>query len=178
VDNSSYETCPNRARPLADRKRISLTLDEVRVAGDRELMEYACYNLLTNAVKYSPQPTEVRISSWRDNGHIRLAVKDQGIGMDPKEVTRIFQKFYRTKRAEESAEAGTGISLAIVEQFVEQQGGMIEVVSQPGAGSCFTLVLSRRCGARLHFSRSRPFGRLRGPRTLAPCSSTKSAMSV
>ena len=59
-------------------------------------MEYACYNLLTNALKYSPQHTEVRISSWRDNGHIRLAVKDQGIGMDPKEVTRIFQKFYRT----------------------------------------------------------------------------------
>jgi signal transduction histidine kinase len=92
------ETCTNRARPLADRKRISLTLDEVgdelRVAGDRELMEYACYNLLTNALMYSPQHTEVRISSWRDN--IRLAVKDQGIGMDPKEVTRIFQKFYRT----------------------------------------------------------------------------------
>src|SRR6516162_5271708 len=52
------ETCTDRARPLADRKRTSLTLDkvgdELRVAGDRELMEYACYNLLTNALKYSP----------------------------------------------------------------------------------------------------------------------------
>jgi len=62
------ETCTDRARPLADRKRTSLTLDkvggELRVAGDRELMEYACYNLLTNALKYSPRHTEVRISSW------------------------------------------------------------------------------------------------------------------
>ena len=59
-------------------------------------MEYACYSLLTNALKYSPQHTEVRISSWRDNGHIRLAVKDQGIGMGAEEVTRIFRKFYRS----------------------------------------------------------------------------------
>ena len=62
------ETCTDRARPLADRKRINLTLDQVgdelRVAGDRELTEYACYNLLTNALKYSPRHTEVRISSW------------------------------------------------------------------------------------------------------------------
>lgn len=147
------ETCLDRARPLADRKRISLTLDEVddelRVAGDRELMEYACYNLLTNAVKYSPQRTEVRISGWKDNGHIRVAVKDQGIGMDPKEVRRIFQKFYRTKRAEESGEAGTGIGLAIVQQIVEQHGGAIEVVSRPGAGSCFTLVLPAAAGRPL-----------------------------
>ena len=69
--------------------------------------------------------------------------------MDPKEVTRIFQKFYRTKRAEESGEAGTGIGLAIVQQIVEQHGGVIEVVSQPGAGSCFTLVLPAAAGRPL-----------------------------
>ena len=72
---------------------------------------------------------------------IRIAVKDQGIGMDQKEVKQIFQKFYRTKKAEESGEAGTGIGLSIVQQIVEQHGGRIEVTSQPGAGSCFTLDL-------------------------------------
>jgi len=61
--------------------------------------------------------------------------------MDQKEVKQIFQKFYRTKKAEESGEAGTGIGLSIVQQIVEQHGGQIEVTSQPGAGSCFTLVL-------------------------------------
>ena len=104
-------------------------------------MEYACYNLLTNAVKYSPQRTEVTASAWRDDALVRIAVKDQGIGMDQKEVKQIFQKFYRTKKAEESGEAGTGIGLSIVQQIVEQHGGRIEVTSRPGAGSCFTVVV-------------------------------------
>ena len=88
------------------------------------------------------------------HGQVRIAVKDQGIGMDQKEVKQIFQKFYRTKKAEESGEAGTGIGLSIVQQIVEQHGGQIEVTSQPGAGSCFTLVLpAAPCG------RSRAAGR-------------------
>ena len=139
------EVCLERARQLADRKHISLSVTPVAadlcVTGDRELMEYACYNLLTNAVKYSPQRTEVRISACKDDSRIRIAVQDQGIGMEQKEVKKIFQKFYRTRRAEESGEAGTGIGLSIVQQIVEQHGGQIEVVSQPGKGSCFTLVL-------------------------------------
>ena len=139
------EICVERVRPLGERKHIGITLEPVgeglQVTGDRELMEYACYNLLTNAVKYSPQRTEVTISAGKDGGHVRIAVKDQGIGMDQKEVKQIFQKFYRTKKAEESGEAGTGIGLSIVQQIVEQHGGKIDVTSQPGAGSCFTIVV-------------------------------------
>jgi signal transduction histidine kinase len=139
------EVCVDRVRPLGDRKHIGITLqpipEDISISGDRELMEYACYNLLTNAVKYSPQRTEVTVSGWKDDGQIRIAVKDQGIGMDQKEVKQIFQKFYRTRKAEESGEAGTGIGLSIVQQIVEQHGGRIEVTSQPGAGSCFTLVV-------------------------------------
>jgi signal transduction histidine kinase len=137
--------CVERVRPLAERKRIGVMLapiaPELRVTGDRELMEYACYNLLTNAVKYSPQQTEVTVTGVKDGARVRIAVKDQGIGMDQKEVKQIFRKFYRTKKAEESGEAGTGIGLSIVQQIVEQHRGEIEVTSQPGAGSCFTLVL-------------------------------------
>ena len=137
------ELCVERVRPLAERKHIAITLapipDDLQITGDRELMEYACYNLLTNAVKYSPQRTEVSASAWKESGHIRIAVQDQGIGMDQKEVKQIFQKFYRTKKAEESGEAGTGIGLSIVQQIVEQHGGEIGVTSKPGEGSCFTL---------------------------------------
>ncbi len=139
------ELCVERVRPLAARKRIALQLEpiaeEMQLTGDRELMEYACYNLLTNAVKYSPRQTQVTVSTRHDDRHIRIAVQDQGIGMDQKEVKQIFQKFYRTKKAEESGEAGTGIGLSIVQQIVEQHSGEIEVTSQPGVGSCFTLVL-------------------------------------
>ena len=83
----------------------------------------------------------------KDDHWIYIAVKDQGIGMDQKEVKQIFQKFYRTKKAEESGEAGTGIGLSIVQQIVEQHGGRIEVTSRPGTGSCFTVVMAARAAA-------------------------------
>lgn len=138
------ESCLERVRPLAERKRIALRRGEIADAemlGDRELMEYAVYNLLNNAVKYSPPETDITISARRDNQRLRLSVQDQGIGMDETELKHIFRKFYRTRRAEASGEAGTGIGLAIVEQVVSHHGGRIEVTSKPGAGSCFTLVL-------------------------------------
>jgi signal transduction histidine kinase len=136
--------CVERARVLAARKQIRISLEpvaeDINLNGDRELVEYACYNLLSNAVKYSPQNTETTVSVRRDRERIRISVRDQGIGLDHKEVKQIFQKFYRTKRAEQSGEAGTGIGLSIVEQIVAQHGGAIDVTSQPGEGSCFTLM--------------------------------------
>jgi signal transduction histidine kinase len=145
-------SCMARVTPLAERKQIALILDnpvEGTLLGDRELMEYAFYNLLTNAVKYSSGGTEVHVfsslagsspSPSGPTGELRLAVRDQGIGMDSKEVKQIFKKFYRTKRAEASGEVGTGIGLSIVEQIVAHHGGHIDVTSTPGKGSCFTMV--------------------------------------
>jgi signal transduction histidine kinase len=138
------DACLKRIAPLAERKKIGITLDnEIRaeLLGDRELMEYAFYNLLTNAVKYSPAETHIRVFSLSADGELRLSVQDQGIGMDAREVKNIFKKFYRTKRAEASGEAGTGIGLSIVEQIVTYHGGRIHVTSEPGKGSCFTIVV-------------------------------------
>jgi signal transduction histidine kinase len=138
--------CVERVHPLAERKRITVVLRPIAadlfVTGDRELMEYACYNLLTNAVKYSPQRTETSVSAWKENGRVHIAVEDQGIGMDQNEVKQIFRKFYRTKKAEASGEAGTGIGLSIVQQIVEQHGGEIGVTSKPGEGSRFTMIFA------------------------------------
>ncbi len=105
-------------------------------------MEYAFYNLLTNAVKYSPADTHIRVLATKKANELRLAVQDEGIGMDSKELKSIFKKFYRTKKAEESGEAGTGIGLSIVQQIVTHHGGKIDVSSIPGKGSCFTIVMS------------------------------------
>jgi signal transduction histidine kinase len=77
------------------------------------------------------------------SGRVRLSVHDQGIGMDKKEVGRIFEKFYRTKKAEQSGEMGTGIGLSIVKQIINEHGGSIHVESEPGKGSKFTLILKR-----------------------------------
>ena len=136
--------CVVRAAPLAERKRISITLDplgDAVLTGDRELLEYAFYNLLTNAIKYSPSNTAVTVFGGRNGERCQISIEDQGIGMDHQEVRKIFQKFYRTRKAEQSGEAGTGIGLSIVEQIVLQHGGKIEVTSAPGKGSCFTLIL-------------------------------------
>jgi len=137
--------CVARALPLAERKQIRILTEaapeDILLTGDRELMEYAFYNLLTNAIKYSPPRTQVTLAAARKREHAYISVEDQGIGMDQKEVKKIFQKFYRTRRAEQSGEAGTGIGLSIVEQIVIQHSGTIEVMSRPGQGSRFTMVL-------------------------------------
>ncbi len=143
--NDVVTICLDRVRPIAERKKIRLFLDTPvagMLTGDRELMEYAFYNLLTNAVKYSPAQTEVHVAAETSGSELRLAVADQGMGIDAKELKSIFQKFYRTKRAEQSGEAGTGIGLSIVEQIVTHHGGRMEVTSAPGKGSCFTMVLT------------------------------------
>src|SRR5262249_46132570 len=97
----------------------------------------------------------VTISASKNDSEIRIGVKDQGIGMDHKEVKQIFQKFYRTRKAEESGEAGTGIGLSIVQQIVEQHGGRIDVISQPGKGSCFTLIVPAAGGSPVSISAER-----------------------
>jgi signal transduction histidine kinase len=137
-------SCLDRARPIADRKSIMLRIEgdlPGAISGDRELLEYAIYNLLTNAVKYSSSNTEVCISTRLEGDHVRLSVSDQGMGMEPKEIKKIFQKFYRTKRAEASGEQGSGIGLSLVDQIVQHHKGNMEVTSTPGKGSCFTMVL-------------------------------------
>lgn len=138
------EPCVDRVRPLAERKQMTIDAAEpgdAQLSGDRELMEYAVYNLLTNAIKYSPAETRVTVTSQFDGRTVRLAVRDQGMGMDEQELRSIFRKFYRTRKAEQSGEAGTGIGLSIVDQIVTAHGGKMEVTSQPGAGSCFTMVI-------------------------------------
>ena len=140
-------TCAERARPLAERKQIQLQTGEIEstaLTGDRELMEYALYNLLTNAIKYSPAQTTVLVEAHRQGANVRLSVQDQGIGMDAQELRNIGRKFYRTRKAEASGEAGTGIGLSLVHQIVTHHGGRMEVTSTPGRGSCFTMVLP--CG--------------------------------
>jgi signal transduction histidine kinase len=136
--------CVDRVKPLAERKNIALDLPtplDVTLQGDRELLEYAVYNLLTNAIKYSQPDTKVEVTTANGQGRLRIAVRDQGMGMSAAELKKLFTKFYRTARAEQSGEVGTGIGLSIVQQIVTLHGGRIEVTSQPGEGSCFTISL-------------------------------------
>ncbi len=134
----------DRARLLAERKEIDLQVGPITAAqlrGDKELLEYAFYNLLNNAVKYSPERTQVQCLCEGGPNEVRISIRDQGMGMDAHDLKRIFDRFYRSRRAEESGIAGTGIGLSIVNEIIKQHRGRIEVTSQVGVGSVFTVVL-------------------------------------
>ncbi len=140
------DICIRRAAPLAGQKNqriIDLTQEasEVCLSGDRELMEFAVYNLLTNAIKYSPEGTEIRLSAKQDNGWLRLSVIDQGMGIEPEDLKRLGTKFFRTQGAEESGIQGTGIGLSIVGEILTAHKGKLEISSNPGQGSSFTIIL-------------------------------------
>lgn len=131
----------DRGRLYAERKaiRIDSSLADVSVAADKELLSYAVYNLLTNAVKYSPRQTTVRVDAAARNGDVAISVTDQGHGVAPEERTRIFERFYRGQRDQAGPEHGAGIGLALVKEIAELHGGRVEVESRPGGGSRFTI---------------------------------------
>jgi signal transduction histidine kinase len=134
-----------RARLLALKKNIGIEQDlepEV-IAADAELIQFAIYNLLVNAVKYSPDGSSIRVTLRADGQAARLAVADQGCGIEPAEQQRIFERFYRTRRHRDDATGGSGVGLALVKEIVTQHGGKIEVDSNPGQGSTFRLFLPR-----------------------------------
>lgn len=108
---------------------------------DDEAMSRAVRNLLDNAVKYSPQPSPIEVALDRRNGHVVISVRDHGIGISPQEQAHIFTKFHRGDQARLKGIKGTGIGLAMVREIVQAHRGSVEVASEPGKGSLFTLVL-------------------------------------
>lgn len=142
--NSVLLAALDRALVLAERKEMKMEVGAIPsgdLRGDKELLEYAFYNLLNNAVKYSPENTGIACSCIVAEGKVKIAIRDQGMGMDATDLKRIFDRFYRSKRAEESGISGTGIGLSIVNEIVKQHKGRIGVESEVGVGSVFTVIL-------------------------------------
>lgn len=100
-------------------------------------------NLLTNAAKFSPAGTTIRVDAERSKDDVVVRVSDEGIGISPQEHERIFQRFYRVNRGDRVRAGGTGIGLALVKEYVEALGGRVWVQSEPGAGSTFLFTLCR-----------------------------------
>ncbi len=136
-----------RAGLLALKKNIAIEQDlaSVIVAADAELLQFAVYNLLANAVKYSPNETSIRVTVRCDPGAARLVIADQGCGIEPTEQKYIFERFYRAKK-QAQGEPGSGVGLTLVKEIVTQHGGRIEVASEPGKGSSFSMLLPREVG--------------------------------
>jgi signal transduction histidine kinase len=111
------------------------------IAGDREALTHALWNLLDNAVKYSAETRTVWVRVEPAGDRLAVRVRDRGIGIPTGEQRAIFQKFVRGAAARAENIAGTGIGLAMVHHVVSAHGGEVQVESEPGSGSTFTILL-------------------------------------
>lgn len=130
--------------PKAEAKTIQITLEptDADAVFDPKWTEEAVYNLLDNAVKYTPAGGAVRVTVTAYQMFSAIHVSDTGSGIPEEEQPRVFQRFYRgTEHAEEE---GVGIGLYLVRQIAEGQGGYVKVSSQAGTGSTFSLFLPRK----------------------------------
>ena len=107
------------------------------IQADRRKFRQIVMNLLTNAVKFTPLNGFIEMRAVREDGMILFTLKDSGIGIDPQDQEKIFSEFYQVNRNRDQALGGTGIGLALTKRLVEQHGGKIGVVSEPGKGASF-----------------------------------------
>jgi two-component system phosphate regulon sensor histidine kinase PhoR len=125
----------------AQAKGITLALEPLPelapVVVDRRNMEEVFSNLISNAISYTPEGGKVAVAAAMESGYLRASVADNGIGMAPEDLGRIFNRFYRIKNDQTRFIIGTGLGLAIVKSIVEAHNGFIRVESEPDRGSTF-----------------------------------------
>jgi two-component system sensor histidine kinase SenX3 len=132
----------SRHKVAADNADIAITTDAptgYRVYGDQPLLVTAIANLVSNAIAYSPEGSQVSISRRRRADHVEIAITDRGIGIARADQERVFERFFRVDKGRSRATGGTGLGLAIVKHVAANHNGTIRLWSQPGTGSTFTL---------------------------------------
>ena len=134
----------HKLQPLAAKRGISIDFHaegDPTVLGNAMKLQQAFSNLVDNAIKYSTEDTTISISLIKDNKNAIITVADQGIGISPENLDRIFERFYRVDKARARDTGGTGLGLSIVDSIIKQHNGNISVESQQGKGTVFTVVL-------------------------------------
>lgn len=141
--SKTVNECVELVTPLAEARglRIHCAAPALPCAGDPERMGQVITNLLGNAIEYSQECGEVRISGERQSGTVKLSVSDSGPGIAVEDLPRIFERFYRVDKARSGSGGHTGLGLAISKAIVEAHGGSLEAASRPGEGATFTVRL-------------------------------------
>jgi len=141
VIDAAIATVAAEAR-VRDVNVVRQEVENLFVSGSRLRLEQAILNLLANAIKFNRPGGEVWVSAARDgDGHITIGIADNGAGIPSQDLPRIFERFYRVDKARSRQVGGTGLGLSIVKHVVERMNGSIQVESQLGSGSKFTLLL-------------------------------------
>ncbi|HSP80462.1 MAG TPA: ATP-binding protein [Myxococcaceae bacterium] len=131
-------------RPKAQGKQISIELDVPQgllAKGDARGVEQVLLNLLDNAVKYTPDGGQVVVTGSLEEDRCVVHVRDTGVGIEPRHLARIFERFYRVDKGRSRDMGGTGLGLSIVKHLMSAMGGEVRVESQPNEGSVFTIFL-------------------------------------
>jgi len=111
------------------------------VSANRRNMEEVVSNLITNAIKYSPEGAVIELTATMENNYLCVCVKDNGLGMSAEDLERVFDRFYRIKNEHTRFITGTGLGLPIVKKIVQAHKGSVQVESTPGQGSLFRVYL-------------------------------------
>jgi two-component system, OmpR family, sensor kinase len=141
--SESARNCVERIRPLTTGRGIQVHCDlaPARTLGDADRLGQVITNLLTNAIHYNKPRGEIRVTTRAENGTVVVAIADTGQGIAAEDLPHIFERFYRADKARSRAGGRSGLGLAICKAIVDADGGSIEVSSQPGVGTTFTLRL-------------------------------------
>lgn len=134
----------DRNRMTAESRDISLVIGgsvDAPAFGDADMLTTAVRNLIDNAIRYSPPGTRVGVGLRQRDGMALIAVTDQGPGIQQSEQDRIFERFYRVDSARSRQTGGTGLGLSIVKHVMQQHGGRVDIWSEEGQGSTFTLCI-------------------------------------
>jgi two-component system, OmpR family, phosphate regulon sensor histidine kinase PhoR len=140
--NSAVEVCAHRAA----KKNIIITADcpeNLSASVNPPLIEQALINLISNAVKYSAENKTVAVHAQEAPGGVIFSVEDNGYGIAPEHLERLFERFYRIDKGRSRQEGGTGLGLAIVKHIAQAHGGTVSVKSDFGKGSLFSVFIPR-----------------------------------
>ncbi|MCK4901685.1 MAG: ATP-binding protein, partial [Anaerolineales bacterium] len=134
------ESFLHRAKKKSQTIELEIQPDLPQVLGNPIRLRQMLSNLIGNAIKYSPEGSQINIRAATENRQVILQVRDNGIGIPLADQSKIFDKFFRASNVPEGI-PGTGLGLAIVKSIVENHGGRIWVDSSPGQGAVFFVVL-------------------------------------
>ena len=145
----TIDLCVRQHAALCETKRIKLMVKpsacDIRVLADVEGLQSIFNNLIDNAIKHSPPQGQVTVDWMANERMVSISVIDTGCGISNEHQDRIFERFYRVDRARSRVLGGTGLGLSIVKHLAQEFGGEVEVVSEPGKGSVFTVRLPLAC---------------------------------
>jgi len=144
--NALLNSVVNRLHNKAAKRHIHVKISaesSITIPGVAAALEQVIFNLLDNALMYTPEGGEVNLALEETNEEVLFHCADTGIGIPEKDQSRIFERFYRVDKARSRAEGGTGLGLAIVKHIVENHGGNISVKSEMGQGTTFTVRLPK-----------------------------------